>query len=57
MILISPLNVNSLKLKKIDDEFKNSDLELSLEIMTVVICNLIMFIYLENKMKTTLSFS
>ena len=57
MILISPLNVNSLKLKKIDDEFKNSDLELSLEIMTVVICNLIMFIYRENKMKTTLSFS
>ena len=57
MILISPLNVNSLKLKKTDDEFKNSDLELSLEIMTVVICNLIMFIYRENKMKTTLSFS
>ena len=57
MILISPLNVNSLKLKKIHDEFKNSDLELSLEIMTVVICNLIMFIYRENKMKTTLSFS
>ena len=57
MILISPLNVNSLKLKKMDDEFKNSDLELSLEIMTVVICNLIMFIYRENKMKTTLSFS
>ena len=57
MILISPLNMNSLKLKKIDDEFKNSDLELSLEIMTVVICNLIMFIYRENKMKTTLSFS
>lgn len=57
VILISPLNVNSLKLKKIDDEFKNSDLELSLEIMTVVICNLIMFIYRENKMKTTLSFS
>ena len=57
MILISPLNVNSLKLKKIDDEFKNSDLELSLEIMTVAICNLIMFIYRENKMKTTLSFS
>ena len=57
MISISPLNVNSLKLKKIDDEFKNSDLELSLEIMTVVICNLIMFIYRENKMKTTLSFS
>lgn len=57
MILISPLNVNSLKLKKIHDEFKNSDLELLLEIMTVVICNLIMFIYRENKMKTTLSFS
>ena len=57
MILISPLNMNSLKLKKIDDEFKNSDLKLSLEIMTVVICNLIMFIYRENKMKTTLSFS
>lgn len=50
MILISPLNVNSLKLKRRDDEFKNSDLELSLEIMTVVICNLIMFIYRENKM-------